>query len=212
MLQPYLNKAVSECGVDEAGRGCLAGSVFAAAVILPNSESFLLNTENNDEIGKLISLLNDSKQLSDKQRRLLRPIIEKYAVAFSVAEVSNEEIDRINILEASILAMNRAIKALKTKPEFLLIDGNRFHTDTNIPFKTIIKGDASYMSIAAASVLAKTYRDDAMIKLSSLYTQYNWQKNKGYPTKDHRNAIKRFGVTPFHRLSFNLLGEPSLFD
>ena len=116
MLQPYLNKAVSECGVDEAGRGCLAGSVFAAAVILPNSESFLLNTENNDEIGKLISLLNDSKQLSDKQRRLLRPIIEKYAVAFSVAEVSNEEIDRINILEASILAMNRAIKALKTKP------------------------------------------------------------------------------------------------
>ena len=197
-LKPYLNKDLLECGVDEAGRGCLAGSVFAAAVILPK------NFDN--------SLLNDSKQLTDKQRRELRPIIEQNALAYSVCEVTNIEIDKINILQASILAMNRAVKKLKIKPEFLLIDGNRFHTDTTIPFKTIIKEDSKFMSIAAASILAKTYRDDAMIKLAQQYPTYNWQKNKGYPTKEHRLAIKEFGTTPLHRLSFNLLEERSLFD
>ena len=197
-LKPYYNKDLTECGIDEAGRGCLAGSVYAAAVILPNDFSH--------------PLLNDSKQLTDKQRRMLRPVIEENALAFAVAEVTNEEIDKINILEASILAMNRAVKQLKITPELLLIDGNRFHTDLKIPFKTIIKGDATFMSIAAASILAKTYRDDAMIKLSEQFPQYNWQKNKGYPTKDHREAIKQFGITVFHRKTFNLLGEPSLFD
>ncbi len=187
-----------ECGVDEAGRGCLAGGVFASAVILPQDFSH--------------PLLNDSKQLTDAQRRKLRRIIEQNAIAYAVTEVTNNEIDKINILQASILAMNRAIKNLKIKPEFLLIDGNRFHTDSGIAFKTIVKGDATYMSIAAASILAKTYRDDKMIALAEQYPQYNWQKNKGYPTKDHRLAIKQFGTTPLHRLSFNLLGEPSLFD
>ena len=197
-LKPYYNQGVLECGVDEAGRGCLAGGVFASAVILPQDFSH--------------PMLNDSKQLTDTQRRKLRPIIEQNAIAYSVAEVSNNEIDKINILQASIFAMNRAIESLKIKPEFLLIDGNRFHTDCGIAFKTIVKGDATYMSIAAASILAKTYRDDKMIALAEKYPQYNWQKNKGYPTKDHRLAIKQFGVTPLHRLSFNLFGEPSLFD
>ncbi len=197
-LKPYYNQGILECGVDEAGRGCLAGGVFASAVILPQDFSH--------------PLLNDSKQLTDAQRRKLRPIIEQNAIAYAVTEVTNNEIDKINILQASILAMNRAIKNLKIKPEFLLIDGNRFHTDSGIAFKTIVKGDATYMSIAAASILAKTYRDDKMIALAEQYPQYNWQKNKGYPTKDHRLAIKQFGTTPLHRLSFNLLGEPSLFD
>ena len=196
-LKPSYNKNVLECGTDEAGRGCLAGSVCAAAVILPEDFSH--------------PLLNDSKQLSDAQRRKLRPIIEENALAFAVAEVSNTEIDKINILEASILAMNLAVKQLKITPEFILIDGNRFHTDLDIPFKTIIKGDATFMSIAAASVLAKTYRDDTMIKLAEQYPKYNWQKNKGYPTKDHRQAIKQYGITPYHRKTFNLLGELSLF-
>ena len=196
-LKPYYNKNVLECGTDEAGRGCLAGRVYAAAVILPEDFSH--------------PLLNDSKQLSDAQRRKLRPIIEENALAFAVAEVSNTEIDKINILEASILAMNLAVKQLKITPEFILIDGNRFHTDLDIPFKTIIKGDATFMSIAAASVLAKTYRDDTMIKLAEQYPKYNWQKNKGYPTKDHRQAIKQYGITPYHRKTFNLLGELSLF-
>ncbi|MGP1515405.1 MAG: ribonuclease HII [Bacteroidales bacterium] len=198
MLQSYCYKDKLECGIDEAGRGCLAGSVYAAAVVLPP------DFKN--------SLLNDSKKLTDKQRRQLRPIIEQNALSFAVAQVNNEEIDRINILEASILAMNRAVKLLKIVPELLLVDGNRFYTDTNIPFKTVIKGDAIFMSIAAASILAKTYRDDAMIELSKKFPNYNWQSNKGYPTKEHRQSIKRFGITPYHRRTFNLLGEPSLFD
>lgn len=199
MLQQYYkSKNILECGCDEAGRGCLCGSVFAAAVILPSDFS-------ND-------LLNDSKQLSDKQRRELRPIIEQNAISFAVCQVSNEEIDKINILNASILAMNRAIKNLKTTPDLLLIDGNRFHTDLKIPYVTIVKGDGKIMSIAAASILAKTYRDDYMINLDKQYPQYDWEKNKGYPTKAHRNAIQQFGTTPYHRKTFNLLGQLSLFD
>ena len=198
MLKQYYNNINTiECGCDEAGRGCLAGSVFAAAVILPN------DFKNN--------ILNDSKQLTDKKRRELRDIIEKNAIAFAVCEVTNTEIDNTNILAASIEAMNRAVKKLKTKPEFLLIDGNRFRTNLDIPYKTIVKGDATYMSIAAASILAKTYRDDAMIELDKLYPQYHWKQNKGYPTKEHRNAIKEFGISPFHRKTFNLLEEPTLF-
>ncbi|MCH3923628.1 MAG: ribonuclease HII [Bacteroidales bacterium] len=199
MLQQYYkSKNILECGCDEAGRGCLCGSVFAAAVILPSDFS-------ND-------LLNDSKQLSDKQRRELRPIIEQNAISFAVCQVSNEEIDKINILNASILAMNRAIKNLETTPDLLLIDGNRFHTDLKIPYITIVKGDGKMMSIAAASILAKTYRDDYMISLDKQYPQYEWKKNKGYPTKAHRNAIQQFGTTPYHRKTFNLLGQLSLFD
>lgn len=199
MLQQFYNfDNVLECGLDEAGRGCLCGSVFAAAVIL--SKDF-----KND-------VLNDSKQLSDKKRRELRRVIEEKAVAYAVAEVTAEEIDKINILNASILAMNRAVEKLKIKPSFLLVDGNHFHTKTNIPFKTIIHGDATYMSIAAASILAKTYRDDYIIELSKQYPQYHWDKNKGYPTKDHREALKQYGITPLHRKTYNLLGEQSLFD
>lgn len=198
MLKQYYNSIDTiECGCDEAGRGCLAGSVFAAAVILPNDFK-------ND-------ILNDSKQLTDKKRRELRDVIEKSAIAFAVCEVSNTEIDETNILAASIEAMNRAIKSLKTKPEFLLIDGNRFRTDLDIPYKTIVKGDATYMSIAAASILAKTYRDDAMIALHKIYPQYNWKQNKGYPTKAHRQAIKDYGISPYHRKTFNLFEEPTLF-
>lgn len=198
MLKQYYNSIDTiECGCDEAGRGCLAGSVFAAAVILPNDFK-------ND-------ILNDSKQLTDKKRRELRDVIEKSAIAFAVCEVSNTEIDETNILAASIEAMNRAVKSLKTKPEFLLIDGNRFRTNLNIPYKTIVKGDATYMSIAAASILAKTYRDDAMIALHKIYPQYNWKQNKGYPTKAHRQAIKDYGISPYHRKTFNLLEEPTLF-
>ena len=156
-------------------------------------------------------MLNDSKQLSDKKRRELRDIIEKNAIAFAVCEVTNKEIDETNILAASIEAMNRAVKSLKTKPEFLLIDGNRFRTDLDIPYKTIVKGDATYMSIAAASILAKTYRDDSMIDLDKLYPQYKWKQNKGYPTKAHRQAIKDYGISPYHRKTFNLFEEPTLF-
>lgn len=197
LKQFYNNINTIECGCDEAGRGCLAGSVFAAAVILPNDFK-------ND-------MLNDSKQLSDKKRRELRDIIEKNAIAFAVCEVTNKEIDETNILAASIEAMNRAVKSLKTKPEFLLIDGNRFRTDLDIPYKTIVKGDATYMSIAAASILAKTYRDDSMIDLDKLYPQYKWKQNKGYPTKAHRQAIKDYGISPYHRKTFNLFEEPTLF-
>jgi ribonuclease HII len=199
LLQQFYNfDNVLECGLDEAGRGCLCGSVFAAAVILRKDFK-------ND-------VLNDSKQLSDKKRRELRRVIEENAVAYAVAEVTAEEIDKINILKASILAMNRAVEKLKIKPSFLLVDGNHFHTQTNIPFKTIIHGDATYMSIAAASILAKTYRDDYIIELSKQYPQYHWDKNKGYPTKDHREALKQYGITPLHRKTYNLLGEQSLFD
>lgn len=193
MLLPYLVKGRIECGVDEAGRGCLAGPVFAAAVILPESFS-------NE-------LLNDSKQLTEKQRYALRPIIEAEAVAYAVGVVFPDEIDKINILNASFLAMTRAIEALNVKPEHLLIDGNRFKSKLLIPFTTIVKGDGKMMSIAAASVLAKTYRDDYMNKIAEEYPQYDWLENKGYPTAKHRDAIAQHGITPYHRLTFKGVKE-----
>lgn len=191
MLLPYYKEGVLECGCDEAGRGCLAGSVYAAAVILPPDFS-------NE-------LLNDSKKLTEKQRYELRPIIEKSAIAWAVGIVTAEEIDRINILKASILAMTRAINSLSVKPEYLIIDGNRFYNTTGIPYNTIVKGDGKYMSIAAASVLAKTYRDDYMNDLAKEYPAYGWDINKGYPTKAHRAAIAENGITPYHRKSYRLL-------
>lgn len=191
MLKEFLNPEMIEAGLDEAGRGCLAGPVFAAAVILPP------NFRNG--------LLNDSKQLSEKQRYALRPIIEQSAVAWAVGVADNKEIDSINILNASILAMHRAVDALKVRPEFLLVDGNRFKPYPSIPHKTIIKGDATMMSIAAASILAKTYRDDFMNGIALEYPQYDWLSNKGYPTAKHRAAIASFGATPYHRMSFTLL-------
>ena len=193
MLLPYLEKGRIECGVDEAGRGCLAGPVFAAAVILPESFS-------NE-------LLNDSKQLTEKQRYALRPIIEAEAVAYAVGVVFPDEIDKINILNASFLAMTRAIEALNVKPEHLLIDGNRFKSKLLVPFTTIVKGDGKMMSIAAASVLAKTYRDDYMNKIAEEYPQYDWLENKGYPTAKHRDAIAEHGITPYHRLTFKGVKE-----
>ena len=193
MLLPYLEKGRIECGVDEAGRGCLAGPVFAAAVILPESFS-------NE-------LLNDSKQLTERQRYALRPIIEAEAVAYAVGVVFPDEIDKINILNASFLAMTRAIDALNVKPEHLLIDGNRFKSKLLIPFTTIVKGDGKMMSIAAASVLAKTYRDDYMNKIAEEYPQYDWLENKGYPTAKHRDAIIKHGITPYHRLTFKGVKE-----
>lgn len=194
MLLSHFNKEnILEAGCDEAGRGCLAGSVFAAAVILP--------PDFKNEI------LTDSKKLTEKKRYELRPIIEKEALAWAVGIVEPKEIDKINILNASFLAMHRAIEQLKIEPEYLLIDGNRFKPYKKIPYSTIVKGDATYLSIAAASILAKTYRDDYMNELHTLYPQYDWNNNKGYPTKKHRQGIKEFGVTPYHRDSFNLLGE-----
>ena len=198
MLLPYLEKGRIEAGCDEAGRGCLAGSVFAAAVILP------------PDFGS--ELLNDSKQLSEKKRYELRPIIEKEAISWAVGIVSPEEIDKINILNASFLAMHRAIEQLSVKPEHLLIDGNRFTPYPDIPHSTIIKGDGKYLSIAAASILAKTYRDDYMDSLANEYPQYLWQQNKGYPTKAHREAIREHGITPFHRKTFTLLPEQLTLD
>ncbi len=196
MLLPFLESGRIEAGCDEAGRGCLAGPVYAAAVILP--QDF-----HND-------LLNDSKQLTEKQRYQLRPIIEKEALAWAVGVVTAEEIDKINILAASFLAMHRAIDALKTVPEHLLIDGNRFKKYKDIPFTTVVKGDGKMASIAAASILAKTYRDDYMNRIAEEYPQYDWLSNKGYPTVKHRSAIKEFGITPHHRKSFNLLGDTQL--
>jgi len=196
-----------EAGCDEAGRGCLAGSVYAAAVILPD------NYQNE--------LLNDSKQLTEKKRYQLREIIEHDAVAWAVGIVTPEEIDKINILNASILAMHRALDQLKVRPEAIIVDGNRFKpyrsvvndSPVNIPHTTIIKGDGKYLSIAAASILAKTYRDDYMNKLAEEYPQYDWLSNKGYPTKKHREAIRQYGTTPYHRMSYNLLGDGQLsFD
>ncbi len=199
MLLPYLQKGRIEAGCDEAGRGCLAGAVYAAAVILPP------DFENE--------LLNDSKQLSEKQRYALRQVIEQEAVDWSVGIVSPEEIDKINILNASFLAMHRAIAQLKTVPEHLLIDGNRFNPYPNIPHTTIVKGDGKYLSIAAASILAKTYRDDYMNRLHEKFPYYDWDHNKGYPTKKHRAAIALHGTTSYHRMSFNLLGNEQLtFD
>ena len=182
-----------ECGTDEAGRGCLAGPVTAAAVILPNN---FIN-----------SVLNDSKQLSEKKRLLLKSIIETEAISFGVANVYEEKIDTINILNASIKAMHLSISRLKTQPQFIIVDGNKFKPYKNIPYKTIIKGDSKYLSIAAASVLAKTYRDLYMEKIHEEFPMYNWKQNKGYPTKAHRDAIKKYGITKYHRKSFRLLPE-----
>ena len=196
MLLPYLNKELIEAGCDEAGRGCLAGSVYAAAVILPK------DFKNE--------LLNDSKQLTEHQRYALREVIEKEALAWAVGVVTPAEIDEINILNASFLAMHRALDGLKLKPQHLLIDGNRFKKD--VPHTTVVKGDGKYLSIAAASILAKTYRDDYMKALHEEYPYYDWSSNKGYPTKKHRAAIREYGTTPYHRMTFNLLGEDSQLE
>lgn len=193
MLKPYQRAGVIEAGCDEAGRGCLAGDVYAAAVILP--------PDFKNE------LLNDSKQLNEAQRYQLRDIIEKEAISWAVGIVTAEEIDKINILRASILAMHRAVDKLNTRPEHLLIDGNKFTPYPGITHNTVVKGDATFMSIAAASILAKTYRDDYMLAIAKEYPMYDWQNNKGYPTAKHRAAIREHGVTPYHRISFNLLGE-----
>ena len=198
MLLPYLEPNRIEAGCDEAGRGCLAGSVFAAAVILPP------DFKNDD--------LNDSKQLSEKKRYALRPVIEREAIAWAVGIVTPEEIDKINILKASFLAMHRAIDQLAVKPEHLLIDGNRFTPYPDIAHTTVVKGDGKYLSIAAASILAKTYRDDYMDELAKEYPDYHWTENKGYPTKAHRDAIRAVGITPYHRKTFTLLPEQLTLD
>lgn len=196
MLLPYLYPDTIEAGCDEAGRGCLAGAVYAAAVILP--------PDFRNE------LLNDSKQLTEKQRYALRGVIEREASAWAIGIVSPEEIDKINILNASFLAMHRAIDGLKIRPEHLLIDGNRFNPYQGVPYTTVVKGDGKYMSIAAASVLAKTYRDDYMNRLHEEFPVYDWVHNKGYPTPKHRSAIAEHGITPYHRKSFNLIGNEQL--
>ena len=193
MLENCFQTELIEAGCDEAGRGCLAGSVFAAAVILPPDFHH--------------PLLNDSKQMTEARRNKLRTIIEQEALAWYVAEVSAERIDQINILNASNEGMNIAIKNLKIKPGHIIIDGNRFKTDHDIPWRTIVKGDGKYANIAAASVLAKTHRDEYMLRLAEEYPMYGWAKNKGYPTKEHRLAIREYGLTPHHRLTFNSTPE-----
>lgn len=207
MLEAYLNKGLIEAGCDEAGRGCLAGPVFAAAVILP--------ADFRNE------MLNDSKQLTEKKRYQLREVIEREALAWAVGIVDNKEIDKINILNASILAMHRALDQLTVRPEYIIVDGNRWKPyfspitlnpqlstlNPPIPATTIVKGDGKYLSIAAASILAKTYRDDFMLRIHEEFPQYHWDKNKGYPAKVHREAIRQYGTTPYHRMSFNLLGN-----
>ena len=199
MLQSHFYEGKIEAGCDEAGRGCLAGSVYAAAVIFPEDYQ---NAE-----------LNDSKKLTDKHRKQLREIIERDATAWAVGVVTPEEIDKINILNASILAMHRALDQLKVRPEAVIVDGNRFKPYQQLPHTTIVKGDGKYLSIAAASILAKTYRDDYMDRLAEEYPQYDWLSNKGYPTKKHREAIRQYGITPYHRKSFNMLGDGQLsFD
>ncbi len=195
-LLPFLSPDLIEAGCDEAGRGCLAGSVFAAAVILPKDYK-------ND-------LLNDSKQLTAKKRYMLREQIERDAIAWAVGIVTPQEIDEINILRASITAMHRAVDQLKVRPEALIIDGNRFYKYQDLPHTTIVKGDGKYLSIAAASILAKTYRDDYMAELHKEYPHYGWDRNAGYPTKEHREGIRLHGITPYHRMSFNLLGDGQL--
>ena len=197
MLSPVYNKeGLLEAGCDEAGRGCLAGSVFAAAVVLPPDY-------RNEE-------LNDSKQLSAKRRYALRQVVERDALAWAVARVEPQEIDRINILNASILAMHRALDQLKLRPQFVIVDGNRFKPYADVPHQTIVKGDGKYLSIAAASILAKTYRDDYMLQLHQEFPHYGWDRNMGYPTREHRQAIADHGITPYHRLSFGGLSEPQL--
>ncbi len=199
MLLPYLNKELIEAGCDEAGRGCLAGAVYAAAVILPT-----------DYVNER---LNDSKKLTEHQRYALREEIERDALAWAVGVVLPAEIDKINILNASFLAMHRAIDQLSIRPQHLLIDGNRFNKYHDVPHTTVVKGDGKLLSIAAASILAKTYRDDYMNKLHEEYPMYDWKGNKGYPTKKHREAIAKYGTTPYHRMTFNLLGDGQLsFD
>ena len=196
MLLDHYYEGKVEAGCDEAGRGCLAGSVYAAAVILP--------------VGYQNELLNDSKQLTEKRRYELREIIQRDAVAWAVGIVTPEEIDKINILNASILAMHRALDQLQVRPEAVIVDGNRFKKYKDLPHTTIVKGDGKYLSIAAASILAKTYRDDYMNQLAEEYPQYYWRSNKGYPTKKHREAIRQYGTTPYHRMSYNLLGDGQL--
>jgi len=197
MLKQYYH-SLFEAGTDEAGRGCLAGPVTAAAVTLPKNFT-------ND-------LLNDSKQLSEIKRNLLKPVLEKEAISFSVCHVFQDEIDEINILNASFLAMHRAIDKLQPLPDFIIVDGNRFKAYPNIDHECIIKGDGKYMSIAAASVLAKTYRDEYMAKIHEEFPMYNWKKNKGYPTKEHREAIRKYGITKYHRKSFRQLPEQLTLD
>ena len=197
-LIPKYSDCFFECGTDEAGRGCLAGPVTAAAVILP--ENFRLN------------LLNDSKQLSEKTREQLKPIIETQAISFAVTHLDPLVIDNINILNASIKAMQESILKLSPTPEYIIVDGNRFKPINQIPYTTIVKGDSKYLSIAAASVLAKTYRDDYMDKIHEEFPMYNWKKNKGYPTMEHREAIKKYGITKYHRMSFRLLPEQLKLD
>jgi len=192
-LKANYSKFSLECGCDEAGRGCLAGPVVAAAVILP------ANFE--------CPMLNDSKQLTERERDKLRPIIEKEALAWAVAEVDNNEIDEINILNASILAMHRAIDKLTIRPEFIIVDGNKFKPYADIHHQTIIKGDSKYLSIAAASVLAKTHRDEIMQRLDAEFPEYDWSQNKAYPTPKHRAAIRKLGTTPYHRMSYDMLGD-----
>lgn len=198
MLKPYLHKKLLEAGCDEAGRGCLAGPVFAAAVILPKNFKH--------------PLLNDSKVLSEKTRNELRSIIEQEAIAWSVAKLQPKEIDDINILNASFKAMHKAIRTLKVQPEFLLIDGNRFNPYKQFKYECIIKGDGKYASIAAASILAKTHRDEYMLKKHKRFPHYAWNTNKGYPTLEHRHAIIEHGITPLHRKSFNLSMQGKLFE
>ncbi len=192
----YSDDRLIECGCDEAGRGCLAGPVVAAAVVLPPSY------DN--------PILNDSKQLTAHKRDLLRKEIEQVATAWAVVMLSNEDIDRLNILRASLHAMNLAVQQLTLKPDLLLIDGNRFYDECGIPYHCIVKGDATYMSIAAASILAKTHRDEYMTRLDAEYPLYGWSKNKGYPTKQHYEALQQYGPTPYHRHSFRLLPDPTL--
>ena len=198
MLLSNFSKFSIECGTDEAGRGCLAGPVTAAAIILP--EGFELD------------LLNDSKQLSEKVREKLRPILEESAVSYSITHLEPKIIDEINILNASIKAMQECVLKLNPTPLYIIVDGNRFKPTNNIPYSTIIKGDSKYMSIAAASVLAKTYRDDYMNKIHEEFPMYNWKQNKGYPTKEHREAIRKYGATKYHRMSFRLLPEQLKID
>lgn len=196
MLKNYYEQGRVEAGCDEAGRGCLAGSVYAAAVILPPDY-------HNER-------LNDSKKLTARQRYALRQDIERNAVAWAVGVVTPQEIDQINILNASILAMHRALDQLQVRPEAIIVDGNRFKPYRDLPHTTIVKGDGKYLSIAAASILAKTYRDDEMVRLAQEYPDYDWQHNMGYPTRKHREAIRQHGITPYHRRTFNLLGSEEL--
>ena len=196
MLKNYYEQGRVEAGCDEAGRGCLAGSVYAAAVILPPD----YHKER----------LNDSKKLTARQRYALRQDIERNAVAWAVGVVTPQEIDQINILNASILAMHRALDQLQVRPEAIIVDGNRFKPYRDLPHTTIVKGDGKYLSIAAASILAKTYRDDEMVRLAQEYPDYDWQHNMGYPTRKHREAIRQHGITPYHRRTFNLLGSEEL--